>query len=193
VRPAGKVIAGLGLGLAGLVVLVIPTHVIGGFSVDLAGMAVLVVVTLGWSIGSLYARRARLPDVPLQGTAMQMLVGGVLLLAAGGCSGEWGQLDLGAISLRSVVAIGYLIGFGSIVAYSAYVWLLRVSTPARVSTYAFVNPVVAIFLGWSLAGEPLTWRTLVAAAIIVAGVALITTSRSTNHRPATVKPTAGEQ
>ena len=176
-RPGGKMIAGLGLGLAGMAVLVAPGSLSGAPSFDVTAVAVLVLSTLGWSVGSLYSRRARLPAVPLRGPAMEMLVGGALLLLAGGLGGEWGRLDLGALSLRSLLAMGYLTAFGSLVGFSAYVWLLRTSTPARVSTYAFVNPVVAIFLGWSLAGEPLSWSTLLAAAIIICGVGLITTSR----------------
>jgi drug/metabolite transporter (DMT)-like permease len=118
---------------------------------------------------------------------MEMLVGGALLVSVSGFGGEWGQLDPGALSVRSLLAMGYLIVFGSLVGFSAYMWLLRTSTPARVSTYAFVNPVVAIFLGWSLASEPLTWSTLLAAAIIIGGVGLITTSRPRSRPAATTR------
>jgi drug/metabolite transporter (DMT)-like permease len=186
-RPGGKVIAGLGLGLTGMVVLVAPGSHGGGPAVDFTAVLVLVLATLGWSIGSLYTRRARLPDMPLRGTAMEMLVGGALLVSVSGFGGEWGQLDPGALSVRSLLAMGYLIVFGSLVGFSAYMWLLRTSTPARVSTYAFVNPVVAIFLGWSLASEPLTWSTLLAAAIIIGGVGLITTSRPRSRPAATTR------
>jgi drug/metabolite transporter (DMT)-like permease len=103
-----------------------------------------------------------------------MLAGGVALLLLSVALGEPWALDVGAVSLRSALGLLYLIVFGSIVAFSAYVWLLRVSTPARVSTYAYVNPVVAVLLGWVLAGEELTVRIAIAAAIIVSGVALIT-------------------
>jgi drug/metabolite transporter (DMT)-like permease len=105
---------------------------------------------------------------------MEMLAGGVLLLAAGLVTGEGARLELSQVSPRSVLALGYLIVFGSLMAFSAYIWLLRVSTPARASTYAYVNPVVAVFLGWALGGEPLTLRTLLAAAVIVAAVVIIT-------------------
>ena len=105
---------------------------------------------------------------------MQMLAGGAVLLLLSVLLGEpWG-FDPSAVSLRSALGLLYLIVFGSIVAFSAYIWLLRVSTPSRVSTYAYVNPVVAVLLGWALAGEALTVRVAVAAAIIVSGVALIT-------------------
>jgi drug/metabolite transporter (DMT)-like permease len=105
--------------------------------------------------------------------SMEMLTGGVLLLAAGLVTGEGARLELSQISPRSVLALSYLILFGSLVAFSAYIWLLRVSTPARAATYAYVNPIVAVFLGWALGGEPLTLRTLLAAAVIVSAVVII--------------------
>ncbi len=177
VRPDSRTVAGLALGLGGLALLVGPEQVLGGGHVDHAGAAVLALGSLSWAAGSLYSRHAHLPASPMLATAMEMLGGGVLLLLAAGARGEWAQADLAAISLRSALAAGYLVVFGSLVAFTAYIWLLRVTTPARVSTYAYVNPVVAMLLGWALAGEPLTPRTLVAAAIIIAAVGLITWSR----------------
>jgi drug/metabolite transporter (DMT)-like permease len=106
---------------------------------------------------------------------MEMLAGGALLFLAGLVTGEAGHIAWQTVSSRSVLALVYLILLGSLIGFSAYIWLLRNSTPARVSTYAFVNPIVAVFLGWGLGGEPLTARTLIAAAVIVGGVALITT------------------
>src|SRR5690606_3328224 len=103
--------------------------------------------------------------------------GGAGLVVMGTLFGEWGQLDLAGTSARSALALLYLVIFGSIIAYSAYVWLLQVSTPAKVSTYAYVNPVVAVLLGWLFAGEALTMRMGAAAVVIVAGVALITLKR----------------
>ena len=105
---------------------------------------------------------------------MQMLAGGAALLVLSVLLGEPWAFDAGAVSLRSALGLLYLIVFGSIVAFSAYIWLLRVSTPTRVSTYAYVNPVIAVLLGWALADEALTVRMAVAAAVIVSGVALIT-------------------
>jgi drug/metabolite transporter (DMT)-like permease len=105
---------------------------------------------------------------------MQMLAGGALLLLAGAVTGELSALDPSTFSTRSVLSLLYLIVFGALIGYSAYVWLLRVTTPAVASTYAYVNPVVAVFLGWLLAGEALTPRIMVASAVIVGGVALIT-------------------
>jgi drug/metabolite transporter (DMT)-like permease len=177
VRPTLAVFSGVALGLAGLVLLVGPEQILGGEHVDHAGALALAFGCLTWSVGSVYSRHAPLPASPQLATAMEMLAGGVLLLAASLARGEWQQFDVQAISLRSLAALGYLVVFGSLVALTAYVWLLRQTTPARVSTYAYVNPVVAMLLGWALAGEPLTPRTLVAAAVIVGGVVLITRSK----------------
>lgn len=141
-----------------------------------AGWIVLVLASIAWSAGSIYSRSAPLP-APLLATAMQMLAGGVLLLLAGLIAGEAGRLDPATFSTRSLLSLLYLIIFGSLIGYSAYVWLLRVATPALASTYAYVNPVVAVFLGWLLAGERLTGRIVVASAVIVGAVALITRAR----------------
>ena len=173
-RPSGRVVAGLGLGLLGLVWLVGPDSVMGGGRADLLGASALVFASFSWAVGSIYSRHAPLPDSPFLGTAMQMLAASVALFAVSAALGEPWQFDPGAVSLRSVLSFLYLVVLGSIVAFSAYIWLLRVSTPARVSTYAYVNPVVAVLLGWALAGEELTARMVVAAAVIVSGVALIT-------------------
>jgi drug/metabolite transporter (DMT)-like permease len=169
---------GLLLGLFGIILLVGPGKLAGGRQVDLVGAAVLILASLSWATGSLYSRRAQLPASPLLATAMDMIAGGALLLIASLFVGEWTRFDSSALSLRSWLALGYLIFFGALVGFTAYIWLLRVSTPAHVSTYAYVNPVVAIFLGWAFAGEPLTMRTMLAAAVIVAAVVIITTYRA---------------
>jgi drug/metabolite transporter (DMT)-like permease len=173
-RPAAQVFIGLLLGLAGLTWLVGPDAIMGGGRVDLLGAAVLAFASLSWAVGSIYSRHSPMPSEPLLSIGMQQLGGGVCLLVFGVLVGDLGRLDLSAVSSRSALAVVYLIAFGSIIGFSAYMWLLRVSTPARVSTYAYVNPIVAVFLGWAMAGEELTARIAVAAAVIVAGVALIT-------------------
>jgi drug/metabolite transporter (DMT)-like permease len=175
VRPRPGVVIGLAAGFAGLLLLVSPGDLAGGSHVHPVGAAVLMLATLSWAIGSLYSRRANLPASPLMATAMEMLTGGVWLLGAGLMSGEWARLELDHVSLQSALSFVYLIVFGSLVGFTAYIWLLRVSTPARVSTYAYVNPVIAVFLGAALADEPLNPRILLAAAIILGAVALITT------------------
>jgi drug/metabolite transporter (DMT)-like permease len=174
-RPGLRVISGLLLGFAGLLLLVKPSPT-GG--IDPVGAAVIVLAALSWAWGSLYSQRARLPESPLVTTGMQMLCGGVLLSLASLAAGEPAGFDPAAVSLRSVLALGYLVVFGALVGFTAYVWLLRAAPPVLVSTYAYVNPVVAVFLGWILANEPLTTGTLVAAAVILSGVALITSSQA---------------
>ena len=177
VRPGILEIVGVALGLVGVVILIGSENLVHGGPVNRMAALVLIAASLSWAIGSIYSRHAPLPESPLSATAMEMLCGGALLLLSGAISGEGARLALENVSLRSVLSLGYLIFFGSLVAFSAYVWLLRVSTPARVSTYAFVNPVVAVVLGYVLAGEPLTPRTMVAAAVIVTAVVLITRRR----------------
>jgi drug/metabolite transporter (DMT)-like permease len=173
-RPVGQVFVGLALGLAGLFFLIGPDAIMGGGRADFLGVAVVMLGCFSWAFGSIYLRQATLPRSPFLATGMQMLVGGVALSLLGVLHGELAALDVGRFTLRSLAGWAYLIVLGSIVAYTAYAWLLRVSTPARVSTYAYVNPIVAVLLGWAVAGEPLTARMMVAAAVIVSGVALIT-------------------
>jgi drug/metabolite transporter (DMT)-like permease len=174
VRPAGQVVLGLVLGLAGLVWLIGPDSLLGGGRADLLGASAVLLASFFWAAGSIYSRHASMPQSPFLSTAMQMLAASGALLLVGLTFGEASLLERAAVSRSSLLALGYLIVFGSIVGFTAYVWLLRVSTPARVSTYAYVNPVVAVFLGWALADEALTMRMLIAAAVIVSGVALIT-------------------
>lgn len=181
-RPTLGVVAGLVLGFAGLVMLVRPGSG-GGF--DPFAIGVLLLACVSWAWGSLRSRHVRLPPSPVLATGMEMLAGGALLMVAGLLTGEAGRLDLAGASLKSGLALGYLVVFGAL-GFTAYIWLLRVTSPALVSTYAYVNPVVAVFLGWALAGEPLTGKTLGAAAVILTGVALITVFR--NRRPAAEKP-----
>lgn len=182
-RPRGQVFIGLAAGLVGMALLVGPGEITGESHVDRLGATVLILAALSWSIGSIYSRSVLLPSSPLMATATEMLAGGLLLWAAGLVAGEGSRLHISGVSLLSLVSLGYLIFFGSIIAFSAYIWLLQVTTPARASTYAFVNPVVALFLGWLLAGEPLTFRTVIAAAIIVLAVMLITTARRAQPLP----------
>ena len=172
-RPHGVVLAGLALGLAGIAFLAAPGRFAGGGHVDPLGAAALLAASLFWATGSLVSRRVALPSATFLATAMEMIAGGVILLAVAGASGELGAFSPEAVSPRSLVALAYLIVAGSLVGFSAYVFLLGATTPARVSTYAYVNPIVAVLLGWLVAGESVAPRTLVAAAVIVAAVALI--------------------
>ena len=182
-RPSLPVALGIVLGLAGVGLLVRPGAAAGSGGVDLWGALLLSAASLTWAAGSLYSRKAALPASPLLSTGLQMSVGGVLMLAAGGLLGEFGQVDLARASTVSLLAFGYLV-IAALVAFTAYLWLLRVAPPALVSTYSYVNPLVAVLLGWAVAGEPLTPRTAVAGLVIVAGVALITINRTAKAKGA---------
>jgi drug/metabolite transporter (DMT)-like permease len=177
-RPRAAVVAGLLLGIGGIALLVVPGRFGGNGHVDALGAAALLTAALCWSCGSLLARRAALPSSILTATAMQMIGGGTLLWIAGLLFGEGARLNLSAVSAKSALSLAYLVVFGSLVGFSAYVWLLKVSTPARVSTYAYVNPIVAVLLGAALAGEPVTLRVMLSALVIIGAVALIIAARS---------------
>ena len=159
------VAAGLAAGFAGVAVLAGPT---GG------GNAIAVAVALGgalcWGLGTVYAGHAPRPASALMASAIEMLCAGALLIVLSGVTGEWSRI---AVTQRSALALGYLIVFGSLVAYTAYTWLLDHVAPRVAGTYAFVNPVVAVLLGWWVLGEPLTVRTVLATGVIAVGVALI--------------------
>jgi drug/metabolite transporter (DMT)-like permease len=184
-RLSWLAVLGLAIGFGGLALLLNPT---GGGRLDPAGVAALLVASLSWAGGSLYARHATLPKRPLVGTGMEMLAGGVLLALVGAVRGELGRVDLAAVSIESLLGLAYLIVFGSLVAFAAYVWLLRVTRTTLVSTYAYVNPVVAVFLGWAILDEPIKVGTLVAGAIIVVAVALIVSARPAKQRPEASAP-----
>ena len=177
-RPNAGTALGVGLGLVGIILIAAPGQAAGEGAVNPIGLLILVGASLSWSIGSLYSRRALLPFNTLLSTAMEMLGGGALMLVAGLLLGQGEQIRFDHISALSLSALGYLVVFGSLIGFTAYVWLLKVSTPARVSTYAFVNPVVAVFLGWAFAGEELSLRVLAAAAVIIVAVMLITLNQS---------------
>ena len=172
-QPSWSLLAAIAIGLVG-VALLVGAFGVAGTRIDPFGAALLVVASVSWAAGSLYSSRAAMPATPILATAMQQIAGGVLLLAAGGATGELVSLDPTTFTTRSLVALAYLITFGSLVGFTAYIWLLRNVAPAVVSTYAFVNPVVAVFLGWAILGEEISLRTIVASAIIVLAVAIIT-------------------
>jgi drug/metabolite transporter (DMT)-like permease len=161
------------MGIAGIAFLVAPGRFAGGEHVDPWGAVALLTAALLWAIGSLYSKRAGLPASTLLATAMEMIAGGLILLSVSALTREWAGFAPAAVSARSVLALGDLIVAGSLLGFSAYVFLLGATTPARVSTYAYVNPLVAVFLGWLFAGESVTARTMIAAVVIVAAVALI--------------------
>jgi drug/metabolite transporter (DMT)-like permease len=172
-RPRGAQIAGLIVGFWGVALLIAPSGLVGGESIPRTGALVLIAAAFMWAAGSLYSRSAPQPASHQLASAMSMIAGGGLLMLVGVATGELGVISLSSMSERSLLALLYLIVFGSLVGFSAYLWLMKATAPSRAATYAYVNPVVAVFLGWALAGEPLTPRTLMAAAVIVGAVALI--------------------
>ena len=184
-RPNMKVVAGLALGFIGVYLLIAGGGPADGQTADgeMFGVALIIFSTLGWSVGSLYGTRAPTAASPIMAAAMQMLSGGAILLVIGTLAGEWSGLDVAAISLNSALALVYLIFFGAVVAYTAYSWLLKNASPAAISTYAYVNPAIAVVLGWAIAGESMTGQMLIGAGIIVASVALITMNKSKPAKP----------
>jgi drug/metabolite transporter (DMT)-like permease len=176
--------AGLLLGVVGIFVLVNPFAAEGRTSINLVGAMVLILGSLSWALGSFYSRDADLPASGFMRTALEMITGGVALILLGLLSGELKGFDVHHVTRASASGLLYLIAFGSLIGFTSYIWLLDKVSPALVGTYAFVNPVVAVILGWWIAGEPLSARTLVAAAIVIGAVALITTSRTVEPEPA---------
>lgn len=175
----------IAIGFGGIALLVWPGGD-GANRFDLAGVLILVVAPLSWAHGSLYAaRRAKLPPRPLTASALQMLVGSAFLTGAAILAGEPARFDPGAVSAASVSALAYLIVFGSMLAFTAYGWLLRHAPLSLIGTYAYINPIVAVGLGTLFLGEPLSPRTIVASAIVLVAVAIIVTFRGRLASPAT--------
>jgi drug/metabolite transporter (DMT)-like permease len=175
-RLGGRALAGLALGFAGLFLLVDPS---GEEGAEPVWALVIVLGALGWVAGSLYSQRSPLPKDTLLGAGMGMLAGGTLLLVVSGIRGEY---DDAAFTTDALLATAYMVVVGSLIGFSAYVWLLKTVPASTVSTYAYVNPVIAVFLGWAFNDEAITARTLVAGAAIVIGVALMV-SRSVEKEP----------
>lgn len=175
-RPGVLVTLGILLGVAGLWFLMNPkTH--DGPALHPAGVAMLLLAALSWAAGSIVAREADLPQSSFLATGMEMLAGGGLLLLLGTVSGEWSRFHWAAVSMRSFLALVYLIVFGALVGFTAYKYILKHTSPVLSSTYAYVNPLIAVLLGWGLAGETLNWQVGTGALIIAAGVFLITLSQ----------------
>ena len=181
--PTPRVIAGVVVGIVGLAVLVGPSLLAADGEMDLLGIASLALAALAWSGGAMFSRRAAAPPSPVRATSMQMIAGSLLSVAAGFAIGEHHQFTPAAVTPASIVAVAYLVVAGALVGFTAYLWLMRVSTPSRVTTHAYVNPVVAVLLGWAILGEPVTARTAAAMAIIVVAVVLIVSAPSGVRSP----------
>jgi drug/metabolite transporter (DMT)-like permease len=187
-RPTRLTLIGLALGFIGLALLVWPALASSGTGrVDLLHIAALVFASLSWTIGSLASRNLNDPAEPFVGAAIQMLGGGMWLGLAGYVAGEPQRMDLSAITLESWLAWSYLLVAGSLIAFTSFVWLMQHCSPTLVATYAYVNPIVAVFLGWWVLDEAVGPRIFAAAAVIVAGVAAITYSKQRQAAKATGK------
>lgn len=170
-RVAGRTLAGVGVGFAGVALLLLPGNRPAG--VPLGPVLLIVLAAVSWGLGSVFAQRLRMPPDPLVSTGWQMLAGGIVLLVAGLIAGEAGGVRVGAFSADSVLALAYLVTIGSIIGYSAYAWLLQNVPISQAATYAYVNPMVAVGLGWAILDEQVPSTMLLATAVIVASVAVI--------------------
>ncbi|MFC2028509.1 EamA family transporter [Chloroflexota bacterium] len=177
-----KVILGAFIGFLGLFVLIGPSQILGFKGIfHPMGVAALLLAAFFWSAGSLFSRSAVMPDSPLLSTGMEFLAGGLGLLITGAIAGEFSQLSISEISLRSYLSLAYLMVFGSLIAFVAYTWLLRNAPITLVSTYAYVNPIIAILLGNLLADEIINSRIIIAAIIIISSVFFINRSSIINQ------------
>jgi drug/metabolite transporter (DMT)-like permease len=189
-RPRMHVVLGLLLGAVGVGLLVLPQG--GGDTVDLLGAGVLIVAAASWAWGSVISKSAGLPKSPFMATSMEMMAGGTLCVLVGVLTGELGRFSPSQVSADAVLAWLFLVVFGSLVAFTAFIWLLGVTSIAKVGTYAYVNPVVAVLLGWAILGEPITLTTIFAATLILCGVAMVNLDwrKAAASPPATVSLTS---
>jgi drug/metabolite transporter (DMT)-like permease len=175
---------GLGLGVLGVALLTGAELTVKGSS--LLGLLAVLVGSLSWSVGVVITPRLKLPNDALGRTAIPTLCGAVMLLAAAGLTGEFHATHWASISLKSLLGLGYLIVFGSVVAFTAYTWLLQRCPPALVATHTYANPVVAVFLGWLLASEALSLRVVLASVAILGAIVLIRKGEQATKTPAAV-------
>lgn len=173
-----KTVIGVLLGFIGLFLLVNPQDLTKSGGVDLIGAGVLLFATFTWAIGSIYSNHAVLPKSKIMTVAIEMISGGVLLLIFSFITGDASRFSIEEVSTRSMLSLIYLILFGSIVAFTAYMWLLEAAGPSKATTYAYVNPVVALLLGWFFVDEIITIEIVIAMIIILSAVALINTDLS---------------
>jgi drug/metabolite transporter (DMT)-like permease len=175
IRLTPRLVAGLALGFCGVLFLTEPAELLPGESMDVLGTVVVLLSATSWALGTIVSRRIPVPESSILFSGMNLLAGGALLLLVSFASGEVPPSP--QVSLRSLLAVSYLVVFGSIVGFVAYMWLLRVETASKVGTYAFVNPGIAVLLGWLAGGEALSGRIVLATALMVSGVAILVTSK----------------
>ena len=182
VRPRTAVFAGLALGLIGMVILIGPKAIIGQGNVDELGAGALVLGSIGWAFGSIITRRVKRPSSQLTFAAIQMLFGGIAMMILSVAVGEPFAWSPGVMSLRSIMSWIYLVFAGSLIGFTAYIYLLNSVSAAKAATYAYVNPIIAVLLGWAFAGEAIGIRTVIATGVTLAGVAILTLNQ-TGHAP----------
>ena len=175
-KLTARLVAALAIGFCGVAVLLVRSLNLGGEPINRAGAVALIVAAINWSIASALARKLPLPSSKAMSSGAQMLAGGILLGAVASVRGEFAGFHPAAVSGRAWLALLYLIVAGSIVAFTAYVWLLHHYSPTKVGTYAYVNPVIAVLLGYFAGGEPLGERTIVGSVCVLASVVMITTA-----------------
>jgi drug/metabolite transporter (DMT)-like permease len=178
IRPTLITCVSLLVGFFGVAWLAAPWEAPAQGGLHVPGVIAILAACIFWALGSIYSRHAKHGADPLLAASLQMLCGGAVLTVVGLTRGELPLLDLAAISGRSWAAYAYLITFGSLIGFSTYVWLIKHSTPARVSTYAYVNPIVAVLLGWWILDEAITSRTIIASIVILTAVVIITTEKN---------------
>lgn len=198
VRPRLPVIAGLALGLVGMIVLIGPRAIVGEGHVDEIGVLILLMGSLGWALGTMLSKGSKRSSAPLAYAALQMIAAGMAMAVTSVVIGEPSRLAPSEVSLRAILSWVYLMLAGSIIGYTAYIYLLGQVSAAKAATYAYVNPIIAVLLGWAFLREPIGARTLVAAAIIIGGVAIITLSQghaipATGEHPLPTRPPAEPQ
>lgn len=187
-RPTPAIFTGIALGFVGLALLVGPDISRDAGRLDPWRVGGLILACLSWGLGSICTRYARNQAAPFTGAAIQQLTGSGWLFLVSLALREPAHFDFAAVTARSLVAWSYLVVAGSLVGFTTFIWLMKHSTPARVSTYAYVNPVVAVFLGWLVLHEPVSPRIFVAAGIIIAGVAIITVAKSRKAAAPPLRP-----
>jgi drug/metabolite transporter (DMT)-like permease len=171
------------IGIGGVAVLMNHSLELGGAPIDAKGAIALLGASITWSIASALPRKLSLPDSKIMSSGAQMLAGGAMLVAAAGAFGEFNRFDVSMVSRTVWLALMYLVVAGSIIGFTAYVWLLHHESPTRVGTYAYVNPVVAVVIGYFFGGEPLDRRTIIGTALVLVSVLVITTTRSAKSAP----------
>ncbi len=187
VKPSWRAIVGLIIGFGGIYLLIGPSELTGKFQFDVLGTLVLVTAAFLWSLGSIYSRSAELPKSALMMTGGEMLAGSIPIFIVSFAFGEWKSFHLTQVSSASWIALAYLIAFGSMIGFVAYIWLLQNAPISLVATYAYVNPLVAVLLGNLFLQESLTARTLVAAGIIIGSVVFINSARQVKVKTEPVK------